>query len=265
MLKVYRSEGGLSGNYAGTASAQTGDIRQPVGQTVRASNGRNAVPNSCDRLFTAHLKLFMALLLQRASLASVAAGFLAFFCSITGSGAAAQDSVQNKAPSPAQLQPSLSVFDEKTADDTLTPAQPEAASLADLVAAEQEAAGSETSDDIQCLAGAIYFEAGNEPLDGQLAVGRVIVNRTRSGRFPTSYCGVVYQRSQFSFVHGHQMPAIKTQSRKWQNALAIAHIAHENRWKSSAEGALFFHAARLGARWQTKVRVAQIENHIFYR
>lgn len=203
----------------------------------------------------------MALFLQRASLASVAAGFLAFFGSITGSGAAAQE----KAPSSVQLQPSLSVFDEKTADNTLTPAQPEAASLADLVAAEQEAAGSETSEDLNCLAGAIYFEAGNEPLDGQLAVGRVIVNRTRSGRFPTSYCGVVYQRSQFSFVHGHQMPAIKTQSRKWQNALAIAHIAHENRWKSSAEGALFFHAARLGAHWQSKVRVAQIENHIFYR
>ncbi|WDF72714.1 cell wall hydrolase [Novosphingobium sp. KACC 22771] len=203
----------------------------------------------------------MALFLKRASLASVAAGFLILLYSAAGSGAAAQD----KTLSSVQLQPSLSVFNEQDSSNALIPAPQAPASLADLVAAEPEAAASETSQDINCLAGAIYFEAGNEPLDGQLAVGRVIVNRTRSGRFPTSYCGVVYQPSQFSFIHGHHMPAIKTESRKWQNALAIAHIAHDNRWKSSAEGALFFHAARLGSRWQDKVRVAQIENHIFYR
>lgn len=202
----------------------------------------------------------MALFLKRASLASVAAGFLVLLYSAAGSGAAAQDKTQSS----VQLQPSLGVFNEETPSDALTPAPQAPASLADLVAAEPEAA-SETSEDINCLAGAIYFEAGNEPLDGQLAVGRVIVNRTRSGRFPASYCGVVYQPSQFSFVRGHHMPAIKTESRKWQNALAIAHIAHDNRWKSSAEGALYFHAARLGSRWQDKVRVAQIENHIFYR
>lgn len=203
----------------------------------------------------------MALFLKRASLASFAAGFLVLLYSAAGSGAAAQE----KALSSVQLQPSLSVFNEQTSSDALIPAPQAPASLADLVAAEPDAAASETSEDINCLAGAIYFEAGNEPLDGQLAVGRVIVNRTRSGRFPTSYCGVVYQPSQFSFVRGHHMPAINTESHKWQNALAIAHIAHDNRWKSSAEGALFFHAARLGSRWQDKVRVAQIENHIFYR
>lgn len=203
----------------------------------------------------------MALFLKRASLASVAAGFLILLYSAAGTGAAAQE----KNLSSAQLQPAISVFDEEIPSDPLIPAQQAAASLADLVAAEQEATASDKSEELNCLAGAIYFEAGNEPLDGQLAVGRVIVNRTRSGRFPASYCGVVYQPSQFSFVRGHHMPAIKTESRKWQNALAIAHIAHANRWKSSAEGALFFHAARLGSRWQDKVRVAQIENHIFYR
>lgn len=220
----------------------------------------------CDWLFTAHLKLFMALFLKRASLASVAAGFLILLYSAAGSGAAAQE----KALSQAQLQPTTGVIGEETSPNALTPNaltpdQQAPASLADLVAAEQDAGAADTSEELNCLAGAIYFEAGNEPLDGQLAVGRVIVNRTRSGRFPASYCGVVYQPSQFSFIRGHHMPAINTESRKWQNAMAIAHIAHDNRWKSSAEGALFFHAARLKSRWQDKVRVAQIENHIFYR
>ena len=217
--------------------------------------------HACDRLFTAHLKLFMALFLKRASLASVAAGFLILLYSAAGSGAAAQD----KALSSVQLQPSLSVFDEDATSNALIPAQQGPASLADLVAAEQEAKAQDTSEEINCLAGAIYFEAGNEPLAGQLAVGRVIVNRTHSGRFPASYCGVVYQPSQFSFVRGHRMPAINTESQRWQNALAIAHIANDNRWKSDAEGALFFHAARLKSRWNDKVRVAKIENHIFYR
>ena len=59
---------------------------------------------------------------------------------------------------------------------------------------------------------------------GQLAVGRVIVARSRSGRFPNSYCGVVYQPSQFSFVRGGRMPSINMDSRHWRNAVAIALI-----------------------------------------
>jgi hypothetical protein len=73
--------------------------------------------HACDRLFTAHLKLFMALFLKRASLASVAAGFLILLYSAAGSGAAAQD----KALSSVQLQPSLSVFDEDATSNALIP------------------------------------------------------------------------------------------------------------------------------------------------
>src|SRR5580765_4874723 len=58
--------------------------------------------------------------------------------------------------------------------------------------------------ELECLATGVYFEAKSEPLAGQLAVGKVIANRTGShGRFPSSYCGVLFQRGQFSFVHGH--------------------------------------------------------------
>jgi spore germination cell wall hydrolase CwlJ-like protein len=51
---------------------------------------------------------------------------------------------------------------------------------------------------------------------------------------------VVNQPSQFSFVHHHTQ--IKTGSRTWRNAVAVARIAHADRWKSQAEGALYFHA-----------------------
>jgi N-acetylmuramoyl-L-alanine amidase len=137
-----------------------------------------------------------------------------------------------------------------------------AASLAELVEAQAQPA--ELSDEMRCLAGAIYFEAKGESLPGQLAVGRVVINRANSGRFPDSYCGVVYQRSQFSFVRGRSMPAINTDSRSWHEAVAVAQIAHANSWQSKVEGALFFHATHVSPRWRL-TRMARVDNHVFYR
>lgn len=147
-------------------------------------------------------------------------------------------------------------------DITAEEARPaSAAKLAALVTAQSQPA--DLPRELNCLAGAVYFEAKSEALTGQLAVGRVIVARSKSGRFPNSYCGVVYQPSQFSFVRGSAMPAINTGSRGWKNAVAIAQIAHEGSWQSPVEGALFFHAARVSPRWHAS-RIAQIGNHIFY-
>lgn len=150
-------------------------------------------------------------------------------------------------------------------DDVLPPPVREAdqgLTLAALVSEQQ--AGSDLSRELECLAGAIYFEAKSETLEGQLAVGRVVVNRARSGRFPASYCGVVLQPSQFSFVRGGSLPAMNRQSHAWKQAVALAQIADEGRWTSQAEGALFFHAARVSPNWRL-TRVARIDNHVFYR
>ncbi len=118
--------------------------------------------------------------------------------------------------------------------------------------------------DMQCLASGIYFESKGESLEGQLAVARVIINRSKSGRFASSLCGVIHQRGQFSFVHGGGMPAIPQASRGWRQAVAIAQIANQGRWNSKAEGALFFHARRVSPGWG-KRQLAAIDNHIFYR
>lgn len=119
---------------------------------------------------------------------------------------------------------------------------------------------------LRCLAGAIYFEARGEPLAGQLAVAEVIVNRAASGRFPASYCGVVTQRSQFSFVKGGRIPAAPTGSPVYQRAKAIAQIAHRNLWSSDAKDALYFHARHVSPAWSgRKQAAARIHNHVFYR
>jgi spore germination cell wall hydrolase CwlJ-like protein len=118
--------------------------------------------------------------------------------------------------------------------------------------------------EMECLAGAIYFESKGEPLAGQLAVANVIINRTKSGRYPTTLCGVVKQPSQFSFVRGGRMPGIARDSAHWRKAVAIAHIARNELAASPVPRALAFHATRVSPGWRMK-RLATVGRHVFYR
>ena len=137
------------------------------------------------------------------------------------------------------------------------------ASLSDTVAKLRRSdAGSR---ELECLAVGVYFESKSEPLAGQLAVGQVIANRAESrGRFPSSYCGVLTQRGQFSFVRGGKWPAVNKGSLQWKNAVAVARIVDADLHDSSVGKAMFFHARRVSPGWRL-TRVAAVGNHIFYR
>ena len=137
------------------------------------------------------------------------------------------------------------------------------AKLSDMVA--ELRSSDPGSRELECLAVGIYFESKGEPLIGQLAVGEVIANRADSGgRFPSSYCGVLFQRGQFSFIRGKSLPKVPRSSKQWQTAVAIAKIVDQDLKDSAADRALFFHAKHVSPRWKLK-RVASIGNHIFYR
>lgn len=121
------------------------------------------------------------------------------------------------------------------------------------------------SRELECLAVGVYFEAKSEPLTGQLAVGQVIANRANSkGRFPSSYCGVLFQRGQFSFIRGGRWPAVNRSSLQWKNAVAIARIVDQELHDSPVRNALFFHARRVSPGWRL-TRVGTVGNHVFYR
>lgn len=135
-------------------------------------------------------------------------------------------------------------------------------SLSEAVAAQTMPA--DMADDLECLATAVYFESKGEPLSGQLAVANVVLNRSRSGRFPASVCGVVTQRGQFGFVRGGRLPAVDTGRRDWKTAVAVAKIAMADGWDTPAPGALYFHARRASPGWN-RAHVVSIGNHIFYR
>jgi N-acetylmuramoyl-L-alanine amidase len=166
-----------------------------------------------------------------------------------------------------QAEPELSQSPEK-ASETIAPA-PETATMtlrSDLAAMVAQLRSSEAgSRELECLATGIYFESKSEPLAGQLAVGKVIANRAKSGgRFPPSYCGVLFQRGQFSFVRGRSLPSVPRSSKQWETAVAMAKIVDQGLHQSAVGNALFFHARYVSPGWRLK-RVASIGNHVFYR
>jgi hypothetical protein len=216
------------------------------------------------------------------SAVAVAAAATLGFSSADGAEAFAQDrdvqaQVQDAAAVPA-AEP-IELVPETAANEDIAfvsnavvqdlPEEPEpkvlkATSLRELVAMMDRDA--ELTEQLRCLAGAVYFESRGEPLHGQLAVAEVIINRTQDRRWPASYCGVVYQRSQFSFVRGGKMPRINTSSAAWTRAKAVAQIAHEGLWEPAADGAVYFHANYVSPRWsRSKTRLTQIDTHVFYR
>jgi spore germination cell wall hydrolase CwlJ-like protein len=149
-------------------------------------------------------------------------------------------------------------------EDSLEQRVAQATSLQELVG--DMPIDAELSSDMKCLADAVYFEARGEPLAGQLAVARVVINRAASGIYPSDYCSVVTQRKQFSFVRNGRIPHPDEHSTEWLRAKAIAQIAHQDLWQSEADDALYFHATYVHPGWANqKIKLARIDTHIFYR
>lgn len=133
-----------------------------------------------------------------------------------------------------------------------------------LVAAN--AAGTALDEQATCLATAVYFESMGEPLQGQLAVANVVINRANSGRYPASWCGVVKQKAQFSFVRGGRFPPVDSDCQAWRRAQAIARIASARLAVALPTDVLWYHADYVAPSWGRRLsRVEKIGAHIFYR
>ena len=76
--------------------------------------------------------------------------------------------------------------------------------------------------DRKLLASIIYCEAGNQPYEGQLAVGAVVINRVRSSVFPNSVVGVIYQKNQFSPVASGRLELALANDRATANCYRAA-------------------------------------------
>jgi spore germination cell wall hydrolase CwlJ-like protein len=123
----------------------------------------------------------------------------------------------------------------------------------------------------RCLAEAIYFEARSESEDGRAAVAQVVLNRVKSGKYPRSVCGVVYQNRhrklacQFSFACEGKSLRI-TEQQPWQAAERIAHGVYEGSIFVEEVGeATHYHADYVRPHWARKLKKLDvIGRHIFY-
>ena len=129
-------------------------------------------------------------------------------------------------------------------------------------------AGAPMTDEANCIAVAVYHEARGESLEGQVAVAKVIMNRAASGKYPTSWCGVVKQPWQFSFVNPRsgQYPSVDEASAAWRKALGVTRLAVANAVQTVPTDCLWYHADYVAPSWGRRLtKVNKIGAHIFYR
>ena len=151
-------------------------------------------------------------------------------------------------------------------------------------------------EEVECLALNIYREANNQSIAGQIAVGRVVMNRVLDRRYPADTCAVIFEgpvreswktkkdpnlpddqrvyypkrdRCQFSwYCDGKKDEVInKEGNRAWQTAENIAYqILAFDKWNDVLEGATHYHADYVNPKWnKTMKKIVTIDNHIFYK
>ena len=186
----------------------------------------------------------------------------AILLTLGGSGPALAQQVSNYPVVQAVVRTAINPVTSAAAAATTAP--PAAVPLSALVEANK--VGAELDEQGKCLATAVYFESMGEPIEGQLAVANVVINRAKSGQYPTSWCGVVKQKAQFSFVHGGRFPRINTGCEAWLKAQSVARIAALNLTSMLPSDVLWYHADYVAPRWRNNLqRVEKIGAHIFYR
>lgn len=124
---------------------------------------------------------------------------------------------------------------------------------------------------LECLTSAIYYEAAQEPTDGQRGVAQVVLNRLRHPAFPNSVCGVVYEGStratgcQFTFTCDGSM-AYRPIPSLWNRARKVAEAALNGFVHAPVGYATHYHANYVVPYWASSLTKTAVEGaHIFYR
>jgi len=122
--------------------------------------------------------------------------------------------------------------------------------------------------ELACLTKNIYYEAAQESYEGKLAVAQVTLNRANDPNFPSTICGVVYQKTlgtcQFSWTCLKNL-AIQNKY-AWEESEMVARkaltqpVLHDIIAKNNV---LYYHAVYVNPGWRGRV-ITKIGNHVFY-
>lgn len=123
--------------------------------------------------------------------------------------------------------------------------------------------------DLRWLALNIYYEAGNQPALGKIAVGVVTLNRVGHELFPDTVESVVKQHKQFSWYNTKKAVVPKTND-AWIESVNIARyvlkLPKNHAIIEQFDGITHFHATYVRPKWKNSmIKVTQIGDHIFYR
>jgi spore germination cell wall hydrolase CwlJ-like protein len=124
----------------------------------------------------------------------------------------------------------------------------------------------------KCLAEAVYFEARGEAVRGQIAVAQVVMNRTFSGFYPNTVCGVVYQNKhrhyacQFTFACDNVADVVREPD-MWDRARKIAKAMLDGQlWLPEVAKSTHYHAYWVHPSWVAEMKkMYKFGVHTFYR
>jgi spore germination cell wall hydrolase CwlJ-like protein len=126
---------------------------------------------------------------------------------------------------------------------------------------------------LACLAKNIYYEAGNQPFEGKVAVAQVTINRTESGQYPSDICKTIYQKNivyekvlcQFSWVCDRAIAVKAINKANFKESEEVAKkVLLEGFRLPSLKDAMYFHGDYINPGWKRE-RITKIGNHIFYK
>ena len=124
---------------------------------------------------------------------------------------------------------------------------------------------------LNCLASAVYYEAGNQDENGERAVAQVVLNRVRHPAFPNSVCGVVYEGStrptgcQFTFTCDGSLTR-QPDADGWLRATRVAEDALSGFVYGPVGWATHYHADYVMPTWASSMaKNAIVGAHLFYR
>jgi len=131
-----------------------------------------------------------------------------------------------------------------------------------------------TEEEFECLARTIFYEAGNQSMDGKEAVALVVMNRVESENYSKNICNVVEQKArlknrticQFSYFC-EKLP--EPYGKRWEDSLIAARNGMNGVYSKDVvllvQDSVYYHADYVKPRWaKVKVFMGKIGDHLFY-